>query len=157
MAEKFSQGDAQVRATATRTAYAGGVIGIFGGTQPATANDTEGAAPLLCLITLGSATHTPGSATNGLTFDAPVAGVLSKAAAETWSGDGLPAAGTGTTATWFRHYDVNHTTGASTTAVRFDGAISTASTSELQMTNTTIVEGVPVEIRTYTRTAKMTA
>lgn len=155
MAEKFSQGDAQSRATAIRTAYAGGVIAIYGGTQPATANDTEGTAPLLALITLNSATHTAGSATNGLTFDAPVAGVLSKAAAETWSGNGTAAAGTGATATWFRHYDKNHTTGASTTAIRFDGAISTASTSELQMSNTTIVEGVPVEIRTYTRTARM--
>lgn len=157
MAEKFSQGDAQLRANAIKTAYAGGVIGIFGGTQPASANATEGAAPLLCLITLNSGAHTPGSATNGLTFATPSAGVLSKTVAETWSGDGLAAAGTGTVATWFRHYDVNHTTGYSTTAVRFDGAISTASTAELQMTNNVIVEGVPVEIRTYTRTVKMSA
>lgn len=94
MAEKFSQGDVQLKANAVRTAYAGGVIGIFGGTQPASANDTEGSSPL-ALITLSSGAHTAGSATNGLTFDAPVAGVLSKAAAETWSGDGLAAAGTG--------------------------------------------------------------
>ena len=89
---------------------------------------------------------------NGLNFDAPSAGVLSKAAAETWSGIGLAAAGTGTTATYFRFYDNNYDTGASPTGLRFDGAVGTSSLSELQMTVTTIVEGAPVVINSFTYT-----
>lgn len=157
MAEKFSTGDVQAAANALRTAYNDGVIAIYGGTQPATANDTEGAAPLLCLITLSSGAFTGGVSTNGISFAAPVDGVLSKESGETWSGVGTAAAGAGTTATWFRHYANAYTTGASTTAVRYDGAISSSSTAELQMTNTTVVEGVPVQVNSYTRTVKRAA
>jgi hypothetical protein len=157
MAEKFSTGDVQAAAAAIRTAYTNGVIGIFGGTQPATANDTEGAAPLLCLITINAGAFTGGVATNGINFAVAVDGVLSKEPAEVWKGLGTAAASTGTTATWFRHYGNAYTTGASTSAARYDGAITTAATAELQMTNQTVVQSVPVEISTYTRTIKRTA
>lgn len=153
MAEKFSTGFVNAEAAAIRTALANGVIGIYSGTQPATANDTEGAAVLLMRITLNGGAFTPGSATNGINFDAPVDGVLSKAAAETWSGTGLADG----TATWFRFYSNAMTTGASTTAVRYDGAISTASTAELQMTNTIVVTGVPGTVSTFTLTLKKSA
>lgn len=157
MAEKFSTGDANVRAAAVKTAYANGVIGIFGGTQPTTANDTEGSAPLLALITLNGGQFTAGSANNGINLSGPVDGVLSKASGETWSGVGLAAAGTGTQATWFRHYANDYVTGASTTAVRYDGAIGTSASFEGVLSNTTIVEGVPVTCNGYTRTVKRTA
>lgn len=152
MAEKFSTGHAQAVCAAVRTAYTNGVLALFSGAQPADCNDTEGAGSLLALITVGSGAFVAGQPGNGLNFDAPVAGVLSKAAAETWSGNGLAAAGTGTVATWFRFYANAYVTGASTAAVRFDGAISTASTAELQLSVTTIVEGVPVIINTFTYT-----
>lgn len=152
MAERISTGDVQISAAALRTAYTNGVLSIFGGgTQPATADAAE-TGTLLCLITLNGGAFTGGTATNGLNFDAPVGGVLSKAAAETWKGNGLVAAGTGTQATHFRFYDNAYVTGTSTTARRFDGAISTSSTSELQMTNPVIVSGYPVEIGSFTRT-----
>ena len=157
MAEKFSTGDANVRAAAVKTAYANGVIGIFGGTQPTTANDTEGSAPLLALITLNGGAFTAGVSTNGINLSDPVDGVLSKASGETWSGTGLAAAGTATTATWFRHYTNAYVTGASTTATRYDGAIGTTSAYEMQMTNTTVVQDVPVLCNGYTRNTKRTA
>ena len=158
MAEKFSTGDANARATAIKTAYANGVIGIFSGTQPATANDTEGSAVLLALITLNSGAFTAGVSTNGINLSDPVDGVLSKASGETWSGLGLVAAGElGTDATWFRHYPNGYVTGASTTAARYDGAVGTTSTYELQMSNTKVVTGIPVIITGYTRTVKRTA
>lgn len=157
MAEKFSTGDANARANAIKTAYANGVIGIFGGTQPATANDTEGSAPLLALITLNGGAFTAGVSTNGINLSDPVDGVLSKASGETWSGTGLAAAGTGVTATWFRHYTNAYVTGASTTATRYDGAIGTTSAYEMQMTNTTVVQDVPVICNGYTRNIKRTA
>lgn len=153
MAEKFSTGFVNAEAAAIRTALANGVIGIYSGTQPATANDTEGAAVLLMRITLNGGAFTPGSATNGINFDAPVDGVLSKAAAETWSGTGLADG----TATWFRFYSNAMTTGASTTAVRYDGAITTLSTAELQMTNTTVVTGVPGTVNSFSLTMKKSA
>ena len=150
MAERFTTTHADMICTAVKNAYANGVLAIYGGaSQPADANDAE-AGTLLALITLASGEFTPGTATNGLNFDAPSAGVLSKAAAETWSGVGLAAAGTGTVATYFRFYDNSQDTGASPTGLRFDGAIGTSSLSELQMTVTTIVEGAPVVINSFT-------
>ena len=152
MPERFTTTHADMLCSAVRTAYANGVMAIYGGaSQPADANDAE-TGTLLALITVASGEFTPGFAANGLNFDAPSAGVLSKAAAETWSGVGLAAAGTGTTATYFRFYDNSQDTGASPTGLRFDGAIGTTSTSELQMTVTTIVEGAPVVINSFTYT-----
>ena len=150
MAERFTTTHADMLCTAVKNAYANGVLAIYGGaSQPADANDAE-AGTLLALITVDSGAFTPGVATNGLNFDAPSSGVLSKAAAETWSGIGLAAAGTGTTATYFRFYDNIMDVGASPTGLRFDGAIGTTSTAELQMTVTTIVEGAPVVIYSFT-------
>lgn len=157
MAEKFSTGFVDVEASAVKTALADFVIGIYSGSQPASANDTEGSGSLLCLITLNGGAFTGGVSTNGLNFDGPSDGVLSKPSGATWSGNGLAAAGTGTTATWFRVYPNAYTTGASTSAVRYDGAISTSSTAELQMTNTTVVQGVPVTINSFNLTIKKAA
>lgn len=149
--EKFSTGDVNIAAAAIKTAYANGVLAIFGGgSQPATANDAE-TGMLLALITLNGGTFTAGSPTNGLNFTDPVDGVIAKAEEDNWSGLGLAAAGTGTTATHFRFYANAYETGASTTAVRFDGAISSASTAELQMTVQTIVEDVPVVVKSFQR------
>ena len=152
MAERFTTTHADMICTAVRAAYANGVLAIYGGaSQPADADYAE-AGTLLALITVSSGAFTGGSPTNGLNFDAPSSGVLSKSAAETWSGVGLAAAGTGTTATYFRFYDNDYDTGASPTGLRFDGAIGTSSTAELQMSVTTIVEGAPVVINTFTYT-----
>ncbi len=150
MAERFSISHANMVCTAVRTAYANGVLAIYGGaSQPADAENTE-SGTLLALITLASGAFTPGVSTNGLNFDAPSLGVLSKATAETWSGVGLAAAGTGTVGTYFRFYDNAQDTGASPTGLRFDGVIGTSSTAELQLSVTTIVQNVPVIINSFT-------
>ena len=154
MASTYSTGDANASASAMKTAYANAIIVIFGGTKPATANDTEGSAPILAIITLNSGAFTAGVATNGINLSNPVDGVLSKASGETWSGVGTAAAGTGTTATWFRHYSNAYVTGASTTAARWDGTIGTTTSYQMQTANTTVVEGVPFVINSFTRTVK---
>ena len=152
MAERFTTTHADMICTADKNAYANGVLAIYGGaSQPADANDAE-TGTLLALITVASGAFTPGVATNGLHFDDPSAGVLSKAAAETWGGVGGVAAGTGTTATYFRFYDNIMDVGASPTGLRFDGAIGTTSAAELQMSVSTIVENAPVVINTFTYT-----
>jgi len=151
MAERMSSGDANSQLEKTVADYANGVLAIFGGaSQPADANDAE-TGTLLCLITESSGAFVAGAPENGLNFGAPVNGVISKDDTETWSGIGLAAAGAGTAATYFRFYDNTYTTGASTTAKRFDGAISTLSSAELQMTITTIATGGPVVVNTFTR------
>jgi hypothetical protein len=139
----------------TKTVMAEGVIAIFDGTQPADADLTEAGYNLLMYLTLDGNAFTPGGGAgcNGLNMDVDVAGVLSKAVAEVWSGVGLAAAGTGgTTAVWFRWYDSSHTTGASTSAIRVDGSIGTTTLYQMRMSNTTIVTGGPSVVSSFTYT-----
>jgi hypothetical protein len=153
MAESFSTGlrNALLGTSDFKTAMANGVLCIFSGTKPANADAVESGS-LLMQYTLNSGAFVAGAAANGLEFDIVANGVISKAALEVWSGVGLPAAGTGTTATWFRFYANAYVTGASTSAVRFDGSIGTSSTYELRMSNTTIVEDGPATVSTFTVT-----
>jgi hypothetical protein len=153
MAERLSTGFVNaVNVTGSvKSLMADGIVAIYSGTQPTTADDTE-SGTLLMLLTLNSGAFTPGVATNGLNMDVSVAGVLAKAVAEVWSGLGLAAAGTGTVAGWFRWYDNDMVTGASTTAVRVDGSIGTTTAYELRMSNTTIVENGPSTVSTFTYT-----
>lgn len=153
MAERLSTGfvNAVNETGSVKSIMANGVIHIYSGAQPANADAVE-TGDLLMKITVDAGAFTGGVATNGLNMGVSTDGVLAKAAAETWKGEGLAAAGTGTTAGYFRWYDNNETTGASTTAVRVDGAIGTSSAYELQMTNTTIAENGPSTINTFTYT-----
>jgi len=112
--------------------FRNGVMRIYPGTQPADADTTEGVTALV-EISLASGTFVVGGE-NGINFGAAVAGVLGKDALETWSG---VATGTNT-AGWFRFYDKTRTVGASTVAIRFDGAIAQSS-AQLNMSNTSIV------------------
>jgi hypothetical protein len=115
---------------------------IYNGTQPATADAIE-SGTLLAQITVSSGTFTKGTATNGLDFDEPADGKISKAAAETWSGVGLVQG----TAGWFRFYDNALETGVSTTAKRIDGAIA-VSGAQLNMP-TAVAVGAPITINQF--------
>ena len=145
MAERLSTGLVQALnvTNCIKTVMANSVIYVYSGTQPATADDTEGSAVLLMKYTLNAGTFTSGVSTNGLNLDVSVAGVISKAIGEVWAGVGLAAAGVspGTQAGWFRWYANTVVQGASTSAVRMDGAIGTTTSYEMRMSNTMIVEG----------------
>lgn len=117
-----------------------GVIEIYTGTQPATADLTESGTKLL-RITLNSLAFTPGSPTNGLNLATAIAGVASKESGETWSGEGL----TDGTAGWFRYYSNAYTTGASSTAIRFDGVCGVGS-GELRMSSLTVATGATTTV-----------
>ena len=130
------------------SALALGFIFIHTGAQPAAANNAATGTLLVTIAVSDGAT--------GLTFDAiATAGVLAKAAAETWSGT---AAATGT-AGWFRFNelitDKAGTTTAmaalSTTAQRLDGSIA-VSGGDLQMSNTSIVAAAIQTISTFNLT-----
>lgn len=112
------------------------IIRVYAGTVPADADADEGAGTLLLKITVSSGAITPGTATNGLDFDAIVAGVLSKSSS-TWSGLGLATA----TAVWWRMYDNGEITGVSTTAKRCQGLVGTTGKAMI-LSSTSIVTSV---------------
>ena len=121
-----------------RTVMAGGRINIYAGTEPATADDAVGGATLLCVISNNS-TGT------GINFDtAAVAGILSKAPAEVWSGIN---AATGT-ATWYRHVAVGDTGASSTTQPRIQGSINAAG-GDMVLSNPALTSGATQTLDYY--------
>ena len=109
-----------------------GVLGIFGTSRPATADDDEGGQPLVW-ITKDGAAFVPGNPLNGLEFGDSVAGVISKVGDE-WSG--IPT-GSGT-ALWARFYDNDRVMGFSTTAKRMDVTCGFSS-GEMRLSSTNVV------------------
>jgi len=104
-----------------------GFISIFNGSQPSSAN-TGATGTLLGLVTVN------GDGSTGLGFDASVAGVISKAAAQTWRFTGLAAGVAG----WFRLWAVGDTiTNTDSTKPRLDGVCGTSG-AELNMSNLNI-------------------
>ncbi len=151
MAERFSTGLRNEVAKASGSSYADaladGIIYLYTGSQPATADASEGTATNLVKITLASGAFTSGVSTNGINFDAAALGVLSKAVAEVWSGQNLAAGVIG----WGRFYANTVIQGESTTAIRFDFAVS-QSGAELDAGNTTVVAGGTTTLSTFTIT-----
>jgi len=124
-----------------------GFIFVFTGTQPASADDVASGTLLATIANADGAT--------GITFDEPTAGVIPKAAAETWSGAAVASG----TAGWFRFHELKTdktTTAAdallaSSTDARFDGAIA-VSGAELNMSNTAVVNLAVQTITSFTVT-----
>ena len=134
-------------ATGLKTLFANGIIEIYTGAAPANA-DNAVTGTLLCTITKASGAFVAGTATNGINFDAPVLRVISKAAAETWSGN---AVATGT-AGWAR-FKANGVDagGSSTTLPRIDMSIGVSS-GDLRLATVALVSGAPVIVQSYTFT-----
>jgi hypothetical protein len=115
----------------------GGLMKIYTGAQPSDADQAESGI-LLLEITLSGGTFVPDTgagSTNGLTWDNAVAGVLSKAAAETWEGDGVAAGVAG----YARFYADDEGEGASTTARRLDLSVGTVGTEVIMNSTTTAI------------------
>lgn len=153
MAERLSTGlvNALLDVGDLKTIMANGIIRFYAGTQPATADLAE-TGDLLLEITLSGGAFTPGVATNGLNLGDAAGGVISKATAETWKGTGKTAAGTGTAAGWFRWFDNDVVTGASSTAIRMDGLCGSTSTYECTGSNLVVVSGVDVTLNSFSFT-----
>lgn len=120
--------------------FRNGVMRIYTGTQPSTAELIESGS-LLVEITQASGAFVSGSPENGLNFgEAASNAVLGKHPDETWSG----VAGLTGTAGWFRFYpnDVDTHIGAAVSGnkIRFDGSIATSG-AQLNMSNTSITSG----------------
>lgn len=141
--------------TALRTAMAGstgfaatfanGVIEIYTGTQPATA-DAAVTGTLLGTVTLNSGAFTPGVSTNGLTFASAASGAVSKSGV--WSFNGIAAG----TAGWFRlKGNAVDAGGVSTSLPRLDGSVATSG-ADLNLSNIAIAVSAPNTVDTFTFT-----
>jgi hypothetical protein len=145
-AEAFVAGTAAIAAKggSLNDLFKHGVIHIYSGSQPADADAVETGTKRVEITEDGN-THVPASGLYGLEFeDTPVSGQLDKLATQSWEGDAL---NTGTIG-WFRFYDQSVTTGASTTAVRFDGAIA-LSGAQLNVASLTVTATVAFVINNF--------
>jgi hypothetical protein len=133
-----------------RDIFKRGVLRIYTGTQPTTA-DLAATGTLLLTITVGSGAFTGGAVTNGLEFGVAASGSISKLSTQTWSGVAVASG----TAGWFRLYgnaaDEATTPAISTTLPRLDGAVATSG-AQLNMSSTTITSGATTTLDTFTIT-----
>ena len=124
-----------------------GVLRIYSGSQPATA-DTAASGTLLLEITQSAGAFTHGAFDNALEFGAAASGAISKSASETWQDTGIAAG----TAGWFRLCANPTDSGAlSTSLPRIDGSVGTSG-ADLNMSSTTITVGSTYTIDTFTLT-----
>ena len=122
--------------------FANGIIEIYSGTQPVTA-DAAVTGTLLGTVTLNSGAFTPGTATNGLTFAAASGGAASKSGV--WSFNGVAVG----TAGWFRlKGNAVDAGGVSTVLPRLDGSIATSG-ADLNLSNISIAVSSPNTIDSF--------
>lgn len=146
MTIKFSTGlrDGMLNATGLTEALDNGIIHIYSGSQPTSPDDAV-QGTLLGKVTVDAGAWTPGSPTNGLGFDAPVNGTLSKAAAEAWQFNGITAGNAG----WFRFMgNAADSLGSSTVLPRIDGSIATYG-ADLNLSNVSITASAPNTIDVF--------
>ena len=140
MTMKISTGlaNAMLSGSGLRTALTGMELRIYAGTEPATANDSIGAATLLVTITDNGG----GSA---LAFEAnAVSGVLEKSSAQVWQGTAV-ASGTATFCRLVLNADAG---GSSTTDVRLQGDAGLAGRF-LNLTSTSIANGAVQRVGSF--------
>jgi len=124
-----------------KAALADGVLRIYSGAQPASA-DLPASGTLLVEITESGGAFAHGSPTNGIEWDAPDGGVISKDPLETWQGSGIAAG----TAGWARFYANPLDDGLeSTTHARIDMSVGRG-TGDLQVSNVNVSVGAPITV-----------
>lgn len=117
-----------------RDIFRNGVLRVYSGSQPATA-DAAATGTLLLEFTESGGVFVHGAAANGLNWDDAVLGVINKAAAETWKATGIADG----TAGWFRFCANPADTGLlSTSLARVDGSVGTSG-ADMLVVSTAIV------------------
>ena len=117
-----------------------------------TGGDTLTLSKSAATFSVGGATFSGGVNSAGLGFDAAAVGVLSKAAAEVWSGIGLAAG----TAGWFRFKgNATDADGISTTLARLDGSVANSG-ADMLMANVAVTVSAPVTVDTWSYTLPAT-
>lgn len=130
-------------------AMTNGVLYLYSGTKPASADATEGTAVALHIFTVGGGAFVPGVATNGLNFALSTGGYLYKAADEDWISVAPEFGETPLTATWARFYDNARTLGASTTAIRFDLTVGSSAAFDINLRSTLIYPGDELKFNSF--------
>jgi len=125
-----------------KTIFQGGLLDIYSGGQPASADYAETGTKLV-RVTIGSVVWGT-NATMGLTFGTASAGQLPKSAS-VWSG----TVGVAGVAGYFRLYGTGGTAGTSVSENRIDGNVG-VSGSDLVLANTSLVAGATLTIDTFT-------
>ena len=123
--------------------FTDGIMDIYSGVIPANADAIE-TGTLLVSITVASGAFVADAPENGLEFDAPSGGTISKNG-DTWSGEGVVTAEAG----WYRFYDNGYDTGASATAIRFDGTCAEGGGGDLNMADLTVTQSATKEIDSF--------
>lgn len=143
MAARLSTGlvNALMGTDSFRECFALGFIDIYTGAQPTSPDDAATGTKLCTLYSDGTST--------GLSWEtAAVGGVLSKLSSQTWSSTVLADG----TAGWFRLREAGDSgTGASTTAKRYDGSISTSG-AQMNLGQLALLTGAPFVISAATFT-----
>lgn len=134
-----------IRGGSFRDIFKHGVLEIYSGSQPATADTAESGTKLL-RITVSSGSFSAGAPTSGLLFGAPSVGVIAKTA-DVWSGVGLANG----TAGWWRLYDNAYTTGGGTSGVNIDGNCATSG-GDLNMASLTVTLSATTTIDSFSVT-----
>jgi hypothetical protein len=123
-----------------KSIFALGFIKIYSGAAPADANAAV-TGTLLCTISLASGG-------TGINFEAAaVSGIISKAAAETWSGNNVATG----VATHYRHVAAGDTGALSTTEARLQGTIATVG-ADLNLSSVSLVSGASQTVDYYSVT-----
>lgn len=126
--------------------FANGIIEIYTGAQPATA-DAATTGTLLGTVTLEGGAFTPGTATNGLTWATPANGAVTKST-DLWQFIGVATG----TAGWFRlKGNALDNNALSTTLPRLDGSIG-SSGADMNLSNLSIVPAAVTTIDTFSVT-----
>lgn len=116
----------------------GGVIKIYSGAEPSSADDSLGAAVLLVTISNNDAG-------TGINFDStPTSGVLVKSTSEVWSGTCVANG----TASFYRFVALADDGSSSTTAKRMQGTVNVVG-ADLLVSSTTFVSGNLRQINSY--------
>ena len=135
----------QVVGNSLRDIFKDGILEIYSGTQPTSA-DAAKTGTLLAKITLGSGAWVAGAPANGLEFGLASAGVIAKET-PVWSGTGLVAG----TAGWYRLYANATDAGALDSSYeypRIDGSIGTSG-AQLNASSTSISVGATITIDSF--------
>ncbi|MFM7009920.1 MAG: hypothetical protein ACKO0Z_11425 [Betaproteobacteria bacterium] len=128
-----------------RGIYKNCVIDLYSGTQPATA-DSATSGTFLGRITLNGGAFTEGASTNGLVWDPPASGVISKPTSAVWQANAVAQGTIG----WFRlRGNAADAGGASTALPRIDGTVGITS-GELRLTTLDVDVGTPVQVQQAT-------
>lgn len=143
MAIKVSTGlrNAVLATSSLKSALSNGVLRIYAGAEPGSADAAVNGATLLCEI------FSDGSAAGINLANAAENGSISKAPGEAWSGSHIANG----TATWFRHVTLADDGTASTAAMRIQGSVG-VSGADLNLSSVAFTVSTPQNIDYYTLT-----